>query len=243
MAWKTLIANTLRRRGYEIRSVTRSPGDFDSFAIPIIEKSRPFTMTRLESIYSVVQSAKYIENAKIPGAVVECGVYMGGCTLAAALTLESLGAMERDIYLFDTFEGMTPPTAEDGDVAQKLYLMDGTPASIACRSPLEQVQKTMAVSKYPEKKTHYVKGRVEDTLPGAAPEQIALLRLDTDWYQSTKHELVHLFPRLSHGGVLIIDDYGHWEGSRRACDEYFAEHNTPILLQRIDPGVRSAIKL
>jgi O-methyltransferase len=242
MSWKSSVSTVLRRYGYEIRSVVKPPGDFDAAALPIIEKSRPFTMTRLESIYSVVQSIRYIESAKIPGAVIECGVYMGGCTLAATLTLESLGSFGRDVFLYDTFEGMTPPTAEDGEVAKQLYLMDGTPASIACRSPLEQVQKTMAVSRYPENKLHYVQGRVEDTLPERAPEQIAFLRLDTDWYQSTKHELVHLFPRLAPGGVLIIDDYGHWEGSRRACDEYFAEHQTPILLQRIDPGVRCAIK-
>ena len=81
---------------------------------------------------------------------------------------------------------------------------------------------------------HFVQGMVEETIPAGAPEKIALLRLDTDWYESTHHEMVHLFPRISDGGVLIIDDYGHWAGARRAVDEYFHEHNIAILLNRLD---------
>jgi O-methyltransferase len=243
MSVKSTIASLLRRNGYEVKSISRIPEDFDHEAHPILEKARGFTMTRIESLYSLVQAVRYVSKAKLPGAIVECGVYMGGCMLAAALTLESVGDLERELYLFDTFEGMTAPTAEDGAVAQHLYGLDGTKDSIACRSPLEQVQGTMGHSGYPAKRIHYVKGRVEDTLPVEAPDQIAILRLDTDWYQSTKHELEHLFPRLAPGGVLIIDDYGHWEGSRKACDEYFAKNATPILLQRIDPTVRCAIKI
>ena len=76
-----------------------------------------------------------------------------------------------------------------------------------------------------------------------APRKIALLRLDTDWYESTKHELVHLFPRLSTGGVLIVDDYGHWAGARRAVDEYVSEHGIVMLLTRIDYTGRIGVKL
>ena len=83
---------------------------------------------------------------------------------------------------------------------------------------------------------------VEDTIPAAAPEALALLRLDTDWYESTRHELVHLYPRIATGGVLIIDDYGHWEGARRAVDEYFASAAPPVLLHRVDYTARMAVK-
>jgi hypothetical protein len=96
---------------------------------------------------------------------------------------------------------------------------------------------------YNRDKFHFVQGMVEDTLPEKAPEQIALLRLDTDWYESTRHELIHLFPRLSRGGVLIIDDYGDWEGARKAVDEYIAQHNVAILLNRIDHTGRIGVKL
>jgi hypothetical protein len=96
---------------------------------------------------------------------------------------------------------------------------------------------------YPKEKLHYVQGKVEDTIPGAAPGQIALLRLDTDWYESTHHELIHLYPRLSAGGVLIVDDYGHWQGSRRAVDEWIAQTGARILLNRIDYTGRVAVKV
>jgi hypothetical protein len=83
---------------------------------------------------------------------------------------------------------------------------------------------------------------VEDTIPGNMPKKIALLRLDTDWYESTKHELTHLFPLLQSNGVLIIDDYGHWEGARKAVNEYISDKHIRILLNRIDYTGRIAIK-
>jgi len=90
---------------------------------------------------------------------------------------------------------------------------------------------------------HYVKGMVEDTVPEQAPEKIALLRLDTDWYESTRHELEHLFPRLSSGGILIIDDYGHWAGAKEATDEFIARHRLQLFLSRIDYTGRLAVKI
>jgi hypothetical protein len=95
---------------------------------------------------------------------------------------------------------------------------------------------------YPNHNIHLVPGMVEDTIPGAAPEKIALLRLDTDWYESTRHEMEQLFPRLTDGGVLIIDDYGHWEGARRAIDEYLANNNIAMMLNRLDYTGRIGIR-
>jgi hypothetical protein len=104
------------------------------------------------------------------------------------------------------------------------------------------VKELIGSSGYPDAKVHYVVGRVEDTVPDGAPSEIALLRLDTDWYESTKHELVHLYPRLTPGGVLIIDDYGHWAGCRKAVDEYFSERGRHLLFSRIDYAGRIALK-
>jgi O-methyltransferase len=102
-------------------------------------------------------------------------------------------------------------------------------------SPLEEVMANVAGSGVPADRFVFVKGKVEETIPGTMPAgAISILRLDTDWYESTRHELVHLFPRLSSGGVLIVDDYGFWRGSREACDEYFRETGTKILLSRVD---------
>lgn len=101
----------------------------------------------------------------------------------------------------------------------------------------------MSLSVYPSEHIHFIKGKAEDTIPRHAPRQIALLRLDTDWYESTKHELEHLFHRLSPGGVIIIDDYGFWKGARKAVNEYFLDNNIAILLTRMDETGRMAIKI
>jgi hypothetical protein len=107
---------------------------------------------------------------------------------------------------------------------------------------LADVQANLRSTGYPPERIHYVVGKVEDTLPQAAPERIAILRLDTDWYESTRHELEHLYPRLTAGGVLIIDDYGHWAGARRAVDEFLARTESAILLNRIDYTGRIGVK-
>ena len=107
---------------------------------------------------------------------------------------------------------------------------------------LDAVREVVLSSGYEQRLLHFVQGPVEETLPKTAPDRLALLRLDTDWYESTRHELVHLYPRLVDGGVLIVDDYGHWEGCRRAVDEYFAAEADPILLSRVDYTARIAIK-
>jgi hypothetical protein len=109
-------------------------------------------------------------------------------------------------------------------------------------STLETVKQTMSLSDYPSDNIQYIKGRVEETIPAIMPEKIALLRLDTDWYESTKHELIHLFPKLVKGGVLIIDDYGFWKGARKAVDEYIVENKIQILLNRLDNTGRVGVK-
>jgi O-methyltransferase len=100
----------------------------------------------------------------------------------------------------------------------------------------------MASTGYDKQKVHFHQGKVELTIPAAAPDQIALLRLDTDWYESTRHELEHLYPRLSPGGILIIDDYGHWSGARKATDEYIEKYAPSLFLARIDYTGRIAVK-
>ena len=119
---------------------------------------------------------------------------------------------------------------------------DHKETSVWCYSSLDEVRGNMTRTGYPAERMRFVKGKVEDSIPGEVPLQIALLRLDTDFYESTYHELRHLYPRLAPGGVLIIDDYGHWAGARKATDQYFAEIGLPLLLQRIDYTGRIAIR-
>jgi hypothetical protein len=167
--------------------------------------------------------------------------------MAVAQTLLELEE-SRDLHLFDTFDGMPPPGAADCDftgasAADLMAAEDKQTGAVWARSPLADVRHNLLGTGYPESRVHFVAGRVEDTLPARAPERIAILRLDTDWYESTRHELVHLFPRLSAGGVLIIDDYGHWQGARRAVDEYLEETGVRLLLNRIDTTGRIGVKL
>lgn len=214
----------------------------------IVRAVQPYTMTGTRRVCALIEAVEYVLANDIPGAIVECGVWKGGSIMAAAKTLQLHGCDDREIYLFDTFEGMTAPDARDvsrdGEPARELFeeTSTGEDSSAWCDATLDDVRRAVVSTGYPESRFHFVKGKVEDTVPESAPEGIALLRLDTDWYESTKHEMVHLFPRLAPGGVLILDDYGYWEGSREAVDEYLAETGTPLLLCRIDDAARIAVK-
>jgi hypothetical protein len=219
--------------------------------IPIIERAFPYTMTGAARLQALVDAVRYCERAAVPGAFVECGVWRGGSVLAMLLTLADERSDARDVYLYDTFEGMTKPTDADVSRLEKPALATwqsaeekGEPAWGWLLGDFDEttVRDTVLSSGYPESRLHFVRGPVEETIPDTVPDRIALLRLDTDWYESTRHELEHLYPRLVPGGVLIIDDYGHWEGARRAADEYFGEVGESLLLNRIDYAARIAVK-
>ena len=214
-----------------------------------IRFARPYTMTSLAALSALINAVKYVATSQIEGELVECGVWRGGSMAAAARTLTQMKGMQRGIFLFDTFSGMPEPGAKDvnfqGEAASDLYrrLRGDTDQSQWCDASEAEVMNVMSASGYDQTKIHLVKGRVEETIPCRAPEKISLLRLDTDFYESTRHELQHLFPRLSPGGVLIIDDYGHWQGAQAATDEYFTENQIKILLQRVDYSVRLGVKM
>jgi len=225
------------------------PPDISEEHWSIVRAVRRYTMTSPERICAVLDAVQFVVRNEIPGSIVECGVWKGGSMMAAALALLRLSAASRDLYLFDTFEGMPKPEVGDADykgrAASRFFqrLQTGANSSSWCAASLEEVQKTMDLTGYDRNRVHFVKGLVEKTIPQHAPDSIALLRLDTDWYESTKHELEHLFPRLSKNGILIIDDYGHWRGARKAVDEYFSQNKKSIFLSRVDYAGRAAIKL
>ena len=210
------------------------------------ERVAPFTMTSTERMYALHEAVRYVSRAQIAGDIVECGVWRGGSSMLAALTLLELGDL-RTLWLYDTFAGMTEPGEEDrkwsGESAVDELAGDDREAGAFntwAFATAEDVRSNMATTGFPSDRTHYVIGKVEDTIPAQLPDRIALLRLDTDWYESTRHELEHLWPLLAPGGVLIIDDYGHWQGARQAVDEFFAD--APVLLNRIDYTGRTLVK-
>jgi hypothetical protein len=201
-----------------------------------------------ETIYAAYNNVKYIVENKIPGDIVECGVWRGGITQLAALTMIHLEDTSRKIYLYDTFEGMPKPEDEDLD-------WDGNRALDTWRTitlkgekwgfggDINSVNQLMLSTKYPKEKIIITKGKVENTIPNVIPKKISLLRLDTDFYKSTLHELNHLFPILVLGGILVIDDYGYYLGSRKATDEYFKKNKIKMLLSRINNlGGREGVK-
>jgi O-methyltransferase len=221
------------------------PTDFDDDYRAIISMVRPFTMTGNDKLHALITATKYIHDHEIPGAVVECGVWRGGSMHAVARVLDAAGDHSKDLYLFDTFEGMPPPTKKDrrlyGRSAAALLARNAKDRTIWAYASLNEVKAGFETVPYPAERIHFIKGKVEDTVPANAPDQIALLRLDTDWYQSTRHELEHLYNRLAPGGVLILDDYGWWKGSREATDEFLYKTGERLLLVRAGTG-RIAVK-
>lgn len=226
----------------------------DSWERDLLERVQPFTMTSPQRVVALSDAVTYVERRGVPGALVECGVWRGGSVLTMILTLQRWGVTDRDIYLYDTFEGMTEPTAVDTSDFSAPALEEWRDSARAGEKAwsdwfdhdtfnLESVRRLLLDTGYPEERLHFVKGPVEETIPGTLPAKIALLRLDTDWYESTQHEMTHLYPVLNAGGVLMIDDYGHWKGCRKAIDEYFDGGAAPhLLLNRVDYTCRLAVK-
>jgi Macrocin-O-methyltransferase (TylF). len=223
--------------------------DYSPLELDILSAVGSCTMTSSERVVGLVRAVEYLVANAIPGAIVECGVWKGGSSMAAALALQAFGDTSRELFLFDTFQGMTTPTESDvdlnGDAARPAYeaALGQNGQCDWCSAVLDEVRANMSSTGYPTEQVHFVPGPVERTIPTHAPEAIALLRLDTDWYESTRHELEHLYPRLAHHGALIIDDYGHWKGARKAVDDYFTTLSPRPLLTRMDYTGRLAIKL
>jgi hypothetical protein len=237
----------LRRVGFDPTAALRGHG-YETSEKATVKAVAPFTMAPPDRVVAVCDAVRYVHNAGIPGDIVECGVWRGGMMMAAARTLLDAGDQTRHLYLYDTFAGMTDPSAIDEDARGKhasawmrRYGRDRDGNSRWCNASLEDVRTNMASTGYPNDRCTFVQGPVEETIPATVPEAIAILRLDTDWHASTAHELEHLFPLLSPGAVLIVDDYGHWAGSRRAVDEYLERHGLTLLLARNDYSARMAV--
>jgi hypothetical protein len=242
------VLNNFRLQLIKTNKSNELPIDFDSLHKNIWSSIQNYTMTSPERVFSLIESVKYISNNQIEGAIVECGVWKGGSMMAVIETLKHLNMSNRELYLYDTFEGMSEPTENDVDHAQKpaaeqlAQRIKNETDVVWAFSPLEAVQKVVLDTGYPKNQIHFIKGKVEETIPNRIPGKIALLRLDTDWYESTKHELNHLFPLLAKGGILIIDDYGHWAGAKKAVDEYFLNLNEKYFMHRIDNTGRLIVK-
>jgi O-methyltransferase len=199
------------------------------------KKWKEYTMVDLHNLHALYQAIHYIVKNHIPG-----------CMMFAAQALMSLGDTGRDLWLFDTFAGMSAPSPIDKKHGTKsaLEVWGSTlqdDKSSWCYSSLHEVQENMYGTGYPKERLHFIKGDVAKTLTKQDVGTISLLRLDTDWYESTKLELEILFPKIAKEGVLIVDDYGTWDGAKKACDDYFMDKH--LLLARMDHTARMGLKL
>jgi O-methyltransferase len=247
---KRIVKAALERGGWELSRKadreTEALADLTQADREIVSKVDPFTMTSLSRRASLLGAVDHIVRHSIPGDIVECGVWRGGSMMAVALALMARGDIARDLYLYDTFEGMSEPTDEDRNVSGETAhaQMARTPRGegVWCEAGLDDVRENLWSTGYPRQRIHFVQGKVEDTIPRTAPQRVALLRLDTDWYESTRHELEHLYPLLARHGVMIVDDYGHWQGAKQAVDEYFSASAQPVYLHRVDYTARLVVK-
>ncbi len=203
----------------------------------VYERFKPFTLVGVERFHDVYCHIRYSAYAGIPGDFVECGVFLGGLMAAAAEFAANFGIGERTFYLFDSFEGFPEGVAPETDFQGHVAPQDWSIPNFR-----ETVERTLATARIGSNRFQLVEGYVEETLKCPPVDRIALLRLDTDYYKSTRIELESLYPRLSCGGVLIIDDYGHFEGARRATDEFLARQADRCALRRVDYTGRSGIK-
>jgi hypothetical protein len=201
-------------------------------------------------------AVNYILQNNIEGCIIECGVYSGDFEYIWINELMKNNSV-RDIYLYDTFTGLVEPTEYDYTCKDAIYQMNKDEVYTTwknqvinekvngwCYTPLEKVKDRLNSTGYPKNKLHYVVGDVMETLKDKTtiPEKIAILRLDTDWYESSKYELEQLYDNVVVGGVIIFDDYYHWDGQRRATDEFFESRGIQVDYVRIDAKRAAIIK-
>lgn len=248
----TILNKVFGRLGLQVVPLVKTtPPDIESDPsfIRAYNVCKSFTMTSPERLFSLYHSIHYVVKNDIAGDFVECGVWKGGSSMMIAHVLKELGVTNRKIWMYDTYEGMSEPDEIDKDYSGKSAVSQLQAAdkknsnSVWCYSSLDEVKNNMETTGYPMNNIKFIKGKVEDSIPNEIPQAIALLRLDTDWYASTMHELIHLYPLLKEKGVLIIDDFGHWEGAKKAVLEYFQKNSLYPLLSRIDDTGRILLKI
>ena len=244
---KQSIKKILSSFSYEIKKIQKTnvitfnsnkTNQFDEFYNICKNESLNVSKERFLSLY---QAINYIYKNNISGDFVECGIFKGGSAMMISYAMQKFNNKEdKNLWLYDTFEGMANPSYYDKNVDNQNAIDElrklkkkANKKDIWAYSPLNYVKENIKKTGINDKNVFFIKGLVENTLHKHKPKKISLIRLDTDFYESTKIELELLFPNLEPGGVLIIDDYGHWKGCKKAVDDYF-ENKKNIFFQQID---------
>jgi len=247
--YEKLVDRAARRFGLQVSRISSNgnnlPAEVAREERLLIDRVQPYTMTSPERLWSLIDGVRFVIEENLVGDFVECGVWRGGSVMAMALELNRLGVSDRNLWLYDTFTGMTEPTDTDvesgtgkraADLLRTTDVGDGN--NIWCVADRTDVEANIASTGYPTGLMTLVEGDVSETLHQTLPSEVALLRLDTDWYESTKSCMEILYPKLVPGGVCILDDYGHWAGARQAVDEYFDDLGSRPYMHVIDFGGR-----
>ncbi len=212
---------------------------FDAPKRRLLRQVRPFTMVSYRRLANVYELCLRAALERVGGAFVECGVWKGGAAAVMACLAREEGARRRT-WLFDSFEGLPEPSAEDGAEARRYSGgRDGGKLQPIgkCAASVEEVERFLFSDlEFDPALVSLRKGWFQDTLPAARAEigPIALLRLDGDWYESNRVCLENLYDGVVPGGFVILDDYFHWEGCRRATDEFLAKSGGKAEIRRID---------
>jgi O-methyltransferase len=252
---KSAINLSLAKLGFEVRRKLNTsvafPVEFSQEERALVQriKETGLTMASYQRLFATALACKHVGEQGIKGDFVECGVWRGGNSILAASIWSPLES-QRSVFLFDTFSGMTRPSEYDVKISSKqegvatVSPVETNDGSAWCFASIEDVRANLMAFGIDPNMVRLVRGDVCETLDITEnlPERISVLRLDTDWYESTKKELDVLYPRLVSGGILIVDDYGHWAGSKRAVDEYFARMRHRPFFQFTDYTGRCAVK-
>jgi hypothetical protein len=242
MSFKKLVPTFIK--SYLLSVITPRIDNYELFFddYNIIKKNTMCPLPRLASLW---QQVRYVDEIKLPGAFVECGVYKGGCIGLMALAHLRM-CRERELHLFDSFEGLPAPNSElDGDIAIDYYNNNKNKKYGLCIGSIDENSNLLEhIIRYPVHLINYHKGWFQDTVPIKAKEipKIAILRLDGDWYESTKICFENLYDNVVTGGFIIIDDYGTYEGCKKATDEFLMQLPRKPFLVDIDFGCRYFIK-
>jgi len=236
--------------------------DFNQEANQLIKIIRPYTMLPYTNLVQLYELVKYCEINEILGDFVECGVWKGGSSALMALgSLNNCKNEPRTLHLFDIFSEICAPDPDkDGERAMReakkfnskfienkkeLFSLKGIYDAYGGPGSLSQNQELFYnIIKYPKAKVHFHEGWFQDTLPIVKNEisKIAILRLDGDWYESTKVCLENLYDKVVKGGVIIIDDYGTYEGCKKAVDEFIHSKSLKVFLSYSSSDCRYWIK-
>lgn len=224
--------------------------DFDADFFPLLEYVRNYTMTSVERLYALWNCIGYLCGRQREGDFMEVGVWRGGSMMLAAFELLRRKEREmRHIWLYDTFTGLPRPNETlDTDILGNRAIDGWLPRNFADDTSVwayaseEEVRSNMDKTGYPSSFLHFIAGKVEKTIPDVIPEKIALLRVDTDFYSSYKHTLEYVYDHVVEGGIVILDDYGHFCGARKAVDEFLKKRKICALMHRPDYSCRIFVK-